>query len=232
MSVSWKEMRLSLPLISLRAYLSESLKVPRESAPSLRSDLRDLPSADRTTFSTFSAFSSFFSSFLSFFLSFLSFLESFLLFFLSSLSASLADFLADFSAAISPSALAKDDISSRAQRMSRTSASLELTEPCFRSLTARWSILSMRLILPEVVSHVASCRALRVRRLDSFWRSRSWSFFSFSAALVDLMASAVDTFLAFSFFPPPFLAAAFSAALAASSAASARTWAWRRASFS
>mmetsp|Transcript_20211 Transcript_20211/g.57376 ORF Transcript_20211/g.57376 Transcript_20211/m.57376 type:complete len:265 (+) Transcript_20211:331-1125(+) len=114
--------------------------------------------------------------------------------------------------------------------MSRTSASLELTEPWRRSQTAKWSILIMRWICPLMVSHVVSCNERRVRKLDSFSRSRVWSFLTLSAAFDSLMASAVDFFFSLPFFPPFFLPdlAVASAAAAAAACSSASLSSLRR----
>mmetsp|Transcript_2126 Transcript_2126/g.3466 ORF Transcript_2126/g.3466 Transcript_2126/m.3466 type:complete len:322 (-) Transcript_2126:104-1069(-) len=182
--------------MSLRAYLRESLYVPRLSPPSLYRLFRVAASVLRTIL--VSAFSSF-----SLPLDFLSFLGSFLAFLSDFFSSFFSSFLAAFSLATSSSADLKEFISSRAHRISRTSASLAPTVPWRRSQTAKCSILIMRWILPLCVSQVVSCKALRVRRLESFWRSRSWSLLSFSAALDSLMESAVFLFFSFPFFPPP-----------------------------
>mmetsp|Transcript_24495 Transcript_24495/g.40417 ORF Transcript_24495/g.40417 Transcript_24495/m.40417 type:complete len:200 (+) Transcript_24495:2178-2777(+) len=190
------------PLESFLAYFSESLNL---SPPSLSKSLSAFASVDNTTFSFFSES-----------LLFLSFLESFFESFFDFFSSFFSSFFEAFSAAISSSADLNNGISSKAHKISRTSASLAPTVPCLRSDTAKWSILSMRLILPTGVSQVAAWRVPKVRRLESFITSRSRSFLTFSAAFDSLMASAADCFFAF-FFPPPEF---FFFSLAASASAS------------
>mmetsp|Transcript_5681 Transcript_5681/g.11830 ORF Transcript_5681/g.11830 Transcript_5681/m.11830 type:complete len:237 (-) Transcript_5681:274-984(-) len=169
---------------------------------------------------TFSA--GFSSSFLASFLDFLSFLASFLDF-LESFLSSLESFLDAFSADTKSSAALNESISSKAHKISNTSASLAETDPCRKSHTAKCNILIMRLIFPLTVSHEASCSALSVLRLDNFCKSRSKSRLIFSAALFSLMDSAVvfldeaPPFL----LPPPFFLAGGSGLAAAAASSSA-----------
>mmetsp|Transcript_3439 Transcript_3439/g.7479 ORF Transcript_3439/g.7479 Transcript_3439/m.7479 type:complete len:305 (-) Transcript_3439:412-1326(-) len=225
-SVNWNEIRFSLPLMSLRAYLRESLYDPRLSPPSLYRLLRVAASVLRTIFtvSDFSSLSLLFEDFLSF-LSFLDFLSDFF-------SSFFPSFLAFFSRSISASEDLKSVISSKAQRISRASASLLPKTPWRRSQTARWSILIMRWIFPLVVSQEVSWSTLRLLRLESFSRSRTWSFLIFSAAFDALMVSAVDFFFSFFLPLPLFLALLLAAAASAAFLVSSFSVSIRRRSFS